>query len=263
MNLTIVGGDNRGMGAGGFISSYVGPGDLRDLSGACPTSSSSTSDAPLNIGAIAGGIAGGVFLLVVIIVISRQLLRKKPSRIVEFPKPQFQRPPFSYYAGDMNGPPPIAPQSQWQRSNMNGPPPVTQQIQQQPSNIVAPPTQPHYFQPPAPNRLSYYAGDTPVTPQIPRRPSNIVAPPAQPHLVQIEETSLGTRSNIVAPPVQPHLVQGEGSLGQPPPYTADPQPVTTAGANPPTSESWKRHHAQTSASLDDTMHTSWMGEQRS
>ena len=203
------------MSAGAFISSSVSPGDTRDVSGACP--SSTTPDSPLSIGPIAGGIAGGVVLLAILIFIFHRLLRKKPIRLVEPPinKPHFQplaHHPFSHYDGDMNGPPPVTPP-----------------IRRRPSNFVAPPPQPHPG-----NLFHYYGGDMngphPVTPPVQRRPSNVVAPPPQPHPIQVAS-------------VEP---------GQPPPYTADPVYITTADNSTSTSGSWKRYHAHTSASPDNT-----------
>ncbi len=58
VNLVLIGGDNRGMGSGGFISNIVAPGDpSRDSNGNClSTGSGSSSTSSVNVGAIAGGI---------------------------------------------------------------------------------------------------------------------------------------------------------------------------------------------------------------
>ena len=91
VDLVLVGGDNRGMGSGGFISSTVSPGDpSRDSSGNClttgaTTSNSSSSSSVVNVGAIAGGVIGGVIFLGLVLFILRLLhqIKKLKSRLVD------------------------------------------------------------------------------------------------------------------------------------------------------------------------------------
>ena len=91
VDLVLVGGDNRGMGSGGFISSTVSPGDTaRDSSGNCLSTGATTSNSSssVNVGAIVGGVIGGVVFLGLLLFILRRLLlfyqtKKLKPRLVD------------------------------------------------------------------------------------------------------------------------------------------------------------------------------------
>jgi len=107
MNLIIVGGDNRGMGSGGFISNFVDPGDpSRDASGDCPAPAartSTTSDSRVKVGAIVGGVLGVVVLLSLLILMSYLLRWKKAKSQVMKPGMEKAPPNFGYHGGNMYG----------------------------------------------------------------------------------------------------------------------------------------------------------------
>ena len=114
-NLIIVGGDNRGMGSGGFISNFVNPGDpSRDASGDCPApmsmpAPSNIIPSPHGVGAIVGSVFGCVVFLGLLIFISFLLRRKgaKPRVL----KLSTEKDP-AYYGKDMYGTS-YAPQQKW------------------------------------------------------------------------------------------------------------------------------------------------------
>jgi len=116
-NLIIIGGDNRRMGSGGFISTFVNPGDpSRDTFGDCPAPTAMTgitSDSRVSAGAIVGSVLGGVVLLSLLLFFIFYLLRRKRA------KPQVRKPgmekasDFAYYGGNAYGNAYGVPKSDW------------------------------------------------------------------------------------------------------------------------------------------------------
>lgn len=98
------------MGAGGFISTVVNPGDpTRDETGDCPVPTQTPTGTTLNIGAIVGGVVGGVVILGLLIFMLCYLMRKKRKPKVVKPI-QVYTPPAStskpaYYNDNPFGPP--------------------------------------------------------------------------------------------------------------------------------------------------------------
>ena len=99
-NLIIVGGDNRGMGAGGFISNVVNPGNPASaVFGDCPRS------APQNTtpssGTVVVGIIGGVAALGLLYFILYRLLRTEMKpKVVVVPEYESPAPNLVNYGGN-------------------------------------------------------------------------------------------------------------------------------------------------------------------
>jgi len=112
-NLVIVGGDNRGMGTGGFVSTVVNPGDpTRDETGDCPAPTQTPTGTTPNIGAIVGGVVGGVVVLgLLIFTIYCLITRKKRKPKVVSPIQQYApaSPKPVFYNDNPFSPPAPAP----------------------------------------------------------------------------------------------------------------------------------------------------------